>query len=76
VSLPARFHPEARLELLAESAYYERQVKGLGARFVKEVEQAVGMATRFPGMGAPFKHGTQRVLTQGLRWVGPSNQEA
>ena len=33
-----RFHPSARAELLAAVAYYERQLPGLGERFLAETE--------------------------------------
>lgn len=57
-----RFHSEALEELIAEAEYYEAQSRGLGQRFVNEVEAATRIAVEFPEMGAPFKYGTRRVF--------------
>lgn len=57
-----RFHPEAEVELAAEARYYEEQSVGLGERFTLEVEAAVRLASAFPQIGSPYKHGTRRVF--------------
>lgn len=62
MSKPLRFHSEALEELTAEAVYYESKSRGLGARFASEVEASTRIATEFPEMGAPFKHGTRRVF--------------
>lgn len=62
----ARFHPEAEVELAAEAAYYEERSPGLGARFLREVEAAVGLACEFPEIGAPHRFATRRVFTKRL----------
>lgn len=62
MSKALRFHDEALAELTAEAVYYESRAKGLGARFTDEVEAATKIATEFPEIGSPFKHGTRRVF--------------
>ena len=59
---PVRFHPEAEVELAAEAQYYDERSAGLGERFTHEVEAAVGIASAFPQIGAPYKYGTRRVF--------------
>lgn len=59
---PVRFHPAAELELAAEAGYYDEWFPGLGERFVREVEAAVQLASAFPLIGSPYKHGTRRVF--------------
>ena len=59
---PARFHPEAEVELAAEAKFYEEQWRGLGERFTEEVEAALKLASLFPEIGAPYKYGTRRVF--------------
>lgn len=58
----ARFTEYARSELLAQTAYYEAQEKGLGARFLSEVEAAAQRAAVFPLHGKPSAGGTRRRL--------------
>ena len=36
-----RFHPEAEIEMLGTAAYYEAQERGLGARFLVAIQEAV-----------------------------------
>lgn len=62
-----RFHSEALEDLIAEAGYYEAQSRGLGQRFVNEVEAATRIAVEFPEMGAPFKYGTRRVFPKKSR---------
>ena len=59
---PARFHPEAEVELAAEAKFYEEQWRGLGERFTEEVEAALKLASLFPEIGSPYKYGTRRVF--------------
>ena len=59
---PVRFHEAARAELAHESLYYATFNPRLGERLVSAVELAVQLASEFPGMGAPYKHGTRRVF--------------
>ena len=59
---PARFHPEAEIELAAEANYYEERSPGLGGRFTDEVQAAVKLAASMPGIGSPHRYGTRRVF--------------
>ena len=52
---PARFHPEAEVELAAEAKFYEEQWRGLGERLTEEVEAALKLASLFPEIGSPYK---------------------
>jgi toxin ParE1/3/4 len=56
------FHPDAEVELAAESGYYEERSPGLGERFIHEVQAAVQLAAAFPGVGSAYKYGTRRVF--------------
>ena len=58
----ARFLAAARLEYLAEVAYYSEIESGLGLRFTDAVEEATSRALAFPLAGSPFGSGTRRVL--------------
>lgn len=62
MSRVVRFHEEAIAELQAEAIYFEDRSQGLGERFTNEIQAAVKIATEFPDMGSPFKHGTRRVF--------------
>jgi hypothetical protein len=57
-----RFLDEARLEFLAEVAYYEHIERGLGERFRVAVEAATVLAAKLPGAGSPWKYRTRRVF--------------
>ncbi len=56
------FHPEALTELQEQAVYYEECGKGLGERFVSQVEAAAALAASMPEMGSPYKHRTRRVF--------------
>jgi len=58
----ARFTKQARLELLAQTAYYEALRKGLGAKFRDEIEATAQRAAAFPEHGKPSAGGTRRRL--------------
>jgi plasmid stabilization system protein ParE len=57
-----RFHEAARAELLSEVQYYTSISPRLGERLATAVEQAMHLASEFPDMGSPYKHGTRRVF--------------
>jgi toxin ParE1/3/4 len=57
-----RFHDDARAEFAQEAMYYAAISPRLGARLVDAIEQAVGLAREFPGIGPPYRHGTRRVF--------------
>ena len=62
----ARFTTHARSELLAQTAYYEAQQQGLGARFRAEVEATAQRAASFPFHGKPSAGGTRRRRVAGF----------
>lgn len=62
MSRVVRFHEDALAELQAEAIYLEDRSRGLGERFINEIEAAIKIATEFSDMGSPFKHGTRRVF--------------
>jgi plasmid stabilization system protein ParE len=57
-----RFHRAARDELAGEVLYYAAFSSRVGERFVAAVEQAIQLASEFPGMGSPYQYGTRRVF--------------
>jgi plasmid stabilization system protein ParE len=57
---PVRFHDEAKAEIAHETLYYNSISKALAEQFVKAVENAVALASEFPGMGTTYKYGTRR----------------
>ena len=57
---PVRFHDEAKAEIAHETLYYNSVSKALAEQFVKAVENAVALASEFPGMGTTHKYGTRR----------------
>lgn len=62
----ARFVAEARQEFLAEVAYYNEALSGLGERFATAVEAATVRALAFPLAGAPSASNTRRVIVKGF----------
>lgn len=42
------FHPDARKEYLAQIAYYDQAVKGLGARFESAQHESIERIIRYP----------------------------
>jgi plasmid stabilization system protein ParE len=46
------FHPEAELELIDASVYYQHAVPGLGERFETEVRRATDLLLDTPEIGA------------------------
>lgn len=49
------FHPNAELELIEASLYYERKVPGLGARFENEMRRATDLLLENPEVGSPIE---------------------
>lgn len=60
----ARFVAAARREFLAQVAFYEREERGLGARFSIQVEKAAARAVAYPLSGSPASSNTRRVLVK------------
>ena len=52
---PSIIHDEAQAEFDAGIAYYEDQETGLGLRFHLEVQKAIEIIQRHPGIGSPYK---------------------
>ena len=71
-----RFLEEARLEFLAEVAYYEKMERGLGERFRISVETATMLAAKIPLAGAPWKHDTRRVFPKNFPYAVVYRPEA
>lgn len=58
----ARFVEPARLEVLAEIAYYSNKEPGLGWRFLSSVQEATARALAFPLTGSPATLNTRRIF--------------
>ena len=56
------FVEPARLEVLAEVAYYRRIEPGLGTRFLEAVENATARALAYPLAGTTAQNRTRRVF--------------
>lgn len=54
------FHPEAEVDLIETTLYYETQAPGLGVRFATEVEHAIDQLLRHPKIGAPDEEGFRK----------------
>jgi toxin ParE1/3/4 len=59
---PIVFHPEAALELQAESVFYNERSAGLGLRLIDQTEHALKLAAAMPGIGSPYLDNTRRVF--------------
>jgi toxin ParE1/3/4 len=59
---PIVFHPEAALELQAESVFYNERSAGLGHRLIDQTEHALKLAAAMPGIGSPYLDNTRRVF--------------
>ena len=57
-----RFVQPARLEILAEVAYYHRLEAGRGTKFLEAVEDATARALAYPLAGSPAQNKTRRVF--------------
>lgn len=57
-----QFIEPARLEVLAEVAYYHRVEDGLGTKFLEAVEDATARALAYPLAGTPAPFNTRRVF--------------
>lgn len=62
----ARFLAEARMEFLAEVAFYNNERPGLGSRFAGAVEEAAARAVAFPLAGSLAIANTRRVIVKGF----------
>jgi plasmid stabilization system protein ParE len=55
-------HPEAELEFIESSAYYESRVLGLGEKFINELEGIKLVLLSNPRIGAPVNHIFRKAL--------------
>jgi len=60
MSLELWFHPEAEAELIDAADFYAQQDPGLDARFIAEVERALGQIVRFPEAAPPVRSHLRR----------------
>jgi plasmid stabilization system protein ParE len=56
------FHPAAADELIETSEFYDKEVPGLGERFVAAVERAVNLVVERPKMGQEVEKGRRRLV--------------
>jgi plasmid stabilization system protein ParE len=52
--MKVEFHPEASAEFQAASAYYEKEVPGLGEAFISQVERVAELIGVHPAIGNPI----------------------
>lgn len=60
----AKFIAPAQREFLKEVIYYNEQASGLGAAFVREIEEATARALAFPEAGSLATKNTKRVFVK------------
>jgi len=53
VSLDVEYHPLASLEIVSAEDWYEKEIAGLGDRFLAAIEATVKRAIRWPNAGRP-----------------------
>ena len=56
------FHPAASEEIVETTAYYEREVPGLGDGFITEVERVIGVLCDQPNIGQIVGEEFRRIL--------------
>lgn len=54
------FHPDARAELRAATAFYERERRGLGREFGREIYAVLERLLDWPRSGSTAESGTRR----------------
>lgn len=59
-SKPIAYHPDAQLEYLEASEWYEWHEAGLGSRFLEELTQAEQFVSRQPSLGTPHRFDTRK----------------
>ena len=56
------FHPEAEEEMMASSLFYETRIKGLGYKFLKEIERSLTLISPSPETWPVFSEDIRRFL--------------
>lgn len=59
-----RFHSEARAEFRESALFYERELPGLGAEFVAEVEHTIEFILTHPNAGSPLWGDFRRIFVR------------
>jgi plasmid stabilization system protein ParE len=59
---PLHFHPDVGIDVKGSYEWYEERSKGLGVRFISELEHAYEAITLFPHTWASFEHGFRRYI--------------
>ena len=60
--LQIEIHPEVYKELEASKAWYEGQSRGLGDRFLNEIDLAMAVISEYPETWPAYVSGTRRFL--------------
>jgi plasmid stabilization system protein ParE len=64
MSVDVRLRPEAEADLLDAASWYERQLPGLGHRFLDQVEAVLSAISETPLMCAVLHRETRRALVR------------
>jgi plasmid stabilization system protein ParE len=64
-----RYHEAAEVELLNEVGYLELRRKGLGRRFLSEVERALGLIAQFPQSAEEIRPGIRKRVLRKFRYA-------
>lgn len=57
---PVRYHPEARMEAIESSLFYDSRQRGLGDRFLSALEQSERLVQSLPASGTPAEMVTRK----------------
>ncbi len=60
--MQVEIHPEVYKELEASKNWYEEQSRGLGNRFLDEVDHAIAVISEYPETWLAYVSGTRRFL--------------
>jgi len=60
--LRIEIHPEVYSELEQARSWYEDRARGLGIKFLDEVDRAINTIRQFPDTWPPYFEGTRRFL--------------
>jgi hypothetical protein len=75
---PLRFHPEADLDVLNATLWYEEQRLGLGTEFLEQLsflfERIANMPFQFPAIDGPIRRALLHRFPYGV-YFDPKNEE-